>query len=162
MILPSTYEVSGKLSSTSTHPVAYGGFCDAYSGSLGLENVCIKRLRICVTGDRALVKQVFHPCYLRLGYHILTGSGVILQGSCGVETPRSPKYCAVQGRHLRAPPTRVRMDIWWRIEAIHKGKSWRKLNQPCEFVTTHCRPTLYPAFSCSALPRVSVIFTHAA
>ena len=137
MILPSTYEVSGKLSPTSTHPVAYGGFCDAYSGFLDHEEVCIKRLRICETGNRALVKQVFPARYIRLDYHVLTDSGVALQGGCGVETPRSsPEHCAIQGHHLRAPPTRVRMDFWWRIEGTYKEESRRKFNQPRESVTT--------------------------
>ena len=61
MILPSTYEVSGELSCTATQPIAFGGFCDVYKGRLGLERVCIKRLRISVTGNRMLVKQVSHP-----------------------------------------------------------------------------------------------------
>ena len=58
MILPLTYEVSSELSFTSTRAVAFGGFCDVYSGSLDLENVCIKRPRISATVDEALVKRV--------------------------------------------------------------------------------------------------------
>ena len=61
MILPSTYEVSGELSLTSTQPVAFGGFCDVHKGSLGGADVCIKRLRISTTGDRAAVRRVTHP-----------------------------------------------------------------------------------------------------
>lgn len=68
MILPPTYEVSGKLSFNSTEAVAFGGFGDAYKGLLGPKNVCIKRLRISATGDQALVKQVFRPQNLRLDY----------------------------------------------------------------------------------------------
>ncbi|KAF9789160.1 kinase-like domain-containing protein, partial [Thelephora terrestris] len=56
-ILPSTYEVSGQLSLDSIRTIAFGGFCDAYSGTLDQEKVCIKRLRISLTGDQALVKQ---------------------------------------------------------------------------------------------------------
>ncbi|KAF9789156.1 kinase-like domain-containing protein, partial [Thelephora terrestris] len=58
-ILPSAYEVSGKLSCDTAHPVAYGGFCDAYRGTLDLETVCIKRLRISSTGDQLLVERSF-------------------------------------------------------------------------------------------------------
>ena len=78
MILPSTYQVSGNIPFSSTQAVAFGGFCDAYSGTLGPENVCIKRLRISDTGDQGLVKRVFHPHSLRLGYYVLTGPEVIL------------------------------------------------------------------------------------
>ena len=68
MILPSTYEISGELSVPLTHPVAFGGFCDIYHGSLGPNKVCVKRLRITATGDQALVKQVFRSQNLRLYY----------------------------------------------------------------------------------------------
>lgn len=61
MILPATYEVSGTLSFNTTQAVAYGGFCDAFKGSLGNSDICIKRLRISATGDREMVKQVPHP-----------------------------------------------------------------------------------------------------
>jgi hypothetical protein len=61
MILPSAYEVSGELSFTTTEPVAFGGFCDVYKGTLGGADVCIKRLRITTTGDRAAVRRVTHP-----------------------------------------------------------------------------------------------------
>ena len=61
-VLPSAYEVSDKLSVTATSPVAFGGFCDVYKGTLSGENVGIKRLRISTTGDQAAVKQVAHLC----------------------------------------------------------------------------------------------------
>ena len=61
VVLPPTYEVSGELSSTATQPVAFGGFCDAYKGTLGGADVCIKKLRISTTGDQVAVKQVSHP-----------------------------------------------------------------------------------------------------
>ncbi|KAF9789176.1 kinase-like domain-containing protein [Thelephora terrestris] len=57
MMLPSSYEVSGKLSFNSTDAIAYGGFCDVYDGSLDLERVCVKRLRVSAAGDRALTKR---------------------------------------------------------------------------------------------------------
>ena len=60
MVLPSTYKVRGELLFTTTQPVAYGGFCDAYKGSLGGADVCIKRLRISTTGDQAAVRRVTH------------------------------------------------------------------------------------------------------
>ncbi|KAF9789158.1 kinase-like domain-containing protein [Thelephora terrestris] len=56
-ILPLTYEISGKLSFNSDYAVAFGGFCDAYTGSLGPDKVCIKRLRVSSTGDQELVKK---------------------------------------------------------------------------------------------------------
>ena len=57
-ILPLTYEVSGELSITITGPVAFGGFCDAYKGTLGGADVCIKRLRIFTRGDQMAYKRV--------------------------------------------------------------------------------------------------------
>ena len=98
MVLPSTYEVSGELSYITTQPIAFGGFCDVYEGYLGQQHVCIKRLRI--SGNRELVKRVCHPHYPWSEYHVLTGSGVVLEGSCSVETPRSSEHRALQGCHL--------------------------------------------------------------
>jgi len=120
MILPTTYEVSGVLSFSATEVMAYGGFCDVYKGSLGVSDVCIKRLRISLTGDRTKVKQVLHPCSLRLHRHILTTFAGTLQGGCDVETHQSPKYRALHWCHLRAPPTRVRMGNRWRVEGIYQ------------------------------------------
>ena len=53
MILPSTYKVSGELSFTTTQPIAFGGFCDAYKGTLGGGDVCIKRFWVPITGVQA-------------------------------------------------------------------------------------------------------------
>jgi len=52
--------VSGELSLSTMEVVAYGGFCDAYRGTLGGAGVCIKRLRISTTGDQAMVRKVSH------------------------------------------------------------------------------------------------------
>ena len=65
MILPSVYEVSGELSSTATHPDAFGRFCDVYKGTLGGADICIKRLRISTTGDQAAVRRVTYPRIFR-------------------------------------------------------------------------------------------------
>ena len=62
MILPSVYEVSGKLLFTTGQPLAFGGFCDVYKGTLGGADVCIKRLRISTMGGRVAVKQVTYRC----------------------------------------------------------------------------------------------------
>ena len=62
MILPSVYEVSSELSPTTAQPVAFGGFCDVYKGTLGGADVCIKRLRISTMGDQVAVRQVTHHC----------------------------------------------------------------------------------------------------
>ena len=61
-ILPPTYEVFDELSVTTTLPVAFGGFCDVYKGTLSGKNVGIKRLRISATGDRVAVRQVARLC----------------------------------------------------------------------------------------------------
>ena len=61
-IPPLGYEVSGELSITTTQPVAFGGFCDVYKGTLGGADVCIKRLRISTMGGRVAVKQVTYRC----------------------------------------------------------------------------------------------------
>ena len=60
MVLPSTYEISDVLLVTTILPIAHGGFCDVYKGTLSGENVCIKRLRISTMGGQAAVKQVAH------------------------------------------------------------------------------------------------------
>ena len=59
-VLPSTYELSGELSVTTTLPVAFGGFCDVYKGTLPGGNVCIKRFRISTPDDQVAVRQVAH------------------------------------------------------------------------------------------------------
>ena len=59
-VLPAAYEVSEKLSVAATPPVAFGGFCDVYKGTLSGESVGIKRLRISTTGDQVAVKRVAH------------------------------------------------------------------------------------------------------
>lgn len=120
MILPTTYKVSGELSFDATQPVAFGGFCDVHKGYLGAADVCIKRLRISATGDREMVKKVYHPHDPRLHYNSLTSYGGTLQGGSGVEASQPPEYCALQRCHLRIPPTRVRMDAWWRVERIYQ------------------------------------------
>ena len=61
MTLPPTYEVPGEITLATSQAIAFGGFCDVYQGTVGSENVCIKRLRINATGDQALVKQVSNP-----------------------------------------------------------------------------------------------------
>ena len=64
MVLPPTYEVSGSLSFSNMQVVAYGGFSNAYKGSLGASDVCVKQLRVYSIGthDRAIrAKQVPHP-----------------------------------------------------------------------------------------------------
>lgn len=68
--LPASYHVSGGLSFASGIPVAFGGFCDAYRGTL--ENgasVCIKKIRICATDDVNELKQAGHQFSPRLDLH---------------------------------------------------------------------------------------------
>ena len=120
MVLPSTYEASGKLSFSTMGVVAYGGFCDVYKGSLGEAGVCIKRLRTFATVDQTMIKQVSRSDGLRPGYHTLTSFGGTLEGGCIVETPRPSEYCVIQGCHVRAPSTRVRMDGWRRVERTYQ------------------------------------------
>ena len=126
-VLPSTYEVSGKLSFSTMGVVAYGGFCDVYKGSLGGADVCVKRLRVSNTGDQANIKKVSRSENRRLDPCALISFGGTLQGGCDVETPRPSEHCAIQGCHVRAPSTRVRMDGGWRVEKIYRGQSARKL-----------------------------------
>ena len=61
-ILPASYQVSEALSFTSKVPAAFGGFCDAYKGTLSTgAAVCIKRIRICTTDDKEKLKQARPP-----------------------------------------------------------------------------------------------------
>lgn len=77
MILPSTYNVPSELSYITTDPVVSGLSCDTYRGYLGLENVCIKRLRG-YTGrylaSAKQVKRVSHPRNLQPECYVLTSS----------------------------------------------------------------------------------------
>jgi len=75
MVLPPTYEVSGELSLSTMEVVAYGGFCDVYRGTLGGASVCIKRLRISITGDQEMIRKVLHFEHRRLDPHALTSFG---------------------------------------------------------------------------------------
>jgi len=123
MVLPSTYEVSGEISLSAMEVVAFGGFCDVYKGSLGGADVCVKLLRTSPAGSRAMVKEVSHSENRRLDPHALTSFGGTLQGGYNVEIPRSPEHRPLQGRHVRTPPTRVRLDTWWRVERIYQEQS---------------------------------------
>ncbi|KAF9644875.1 kinase-like protein [Thelephora ganbajun] len=57
-VLPTAYELPRDLLSLSQSPNANGGYCDAYEGTISVK-VCIKRLRISVTGDQEKVKELF-------------------------------------------------------------------------------------------------------
>jgi hypothetical protein len=63
--LPASYQVSEAILLTSEVPVAFGGFCDAYRGTLGTgTGICIKRIRICAIDDKERLKQArrqFNP-----------------------------------------------------------------------------------------------------
>jgi len=50
--------VPGALVFTSEVPVAFGGFCDAYKGTLDAGvDICIKKIRICASDNADKVKQ---------------------------------------------------------------------------------------------------------
>ncbi|KAF9646896.1 kinase-like protein [Thelephora ganbajun] len=58
--LPTSCQVSGAPSYTTETPVAFGGFCDVYRGTLGTgADICIKKIRICARDDIDEVKQSF-------------------------------------------------------------------------------------------------------
>lgn len=69
-ILPTTYELIGLLLVPGNSP-AYGSSCDVHKGTL-TEDVCIKQLRITVSGDREKVEKVPRLLSLRLGSRQLT------------------------------------------------------------------------------------------
>ena len=57
--LPTSYHVPEALALTSEMPVAFGGFCDAYKGTLGAGvDICIKKIRISSRGNMDEVKRV--------------------------------------------------------------------------------------------------------
>jgi len=60
-VLPTAYELSRDVLPIRQSPDAFGGFCDAYEGTLSVR-VCIKRLKISVTGDLGKVKKVPRSC----------------------------------------------------------------------------------------------------
>ena len=57
-ILPTNYELSKELAPPSQQPKSFGGFCDAYEGTLSVK-VCIKRLKLSTTCDQGKIKEVF-------------------------------------------------------------------------------------------------------
>lgn len=59
--LPASYQFSGALSFTSEHPVAFGGFGDVFKGKIGAgADVCIKKIRRCVTDNVGEVRKASH------------------------------------------------------------------------------------------------------
>ncbi|KAF9789172.1 kinase-like domain-containing protein, partial [Thelephora terrestris] len=54
--LPSSYQISGRLSLSSSPPI-FGAFCNVHTGFLGPEEVGIKRFRVTAAGDPAPVEQ---------------------------------------------------------------------------------------------------------
>jgi len=61
-VLPTTYELSTRdVLPIRQSPDAFGGFCDAYEGTLSASvRVCIKRLKVSVIGDLERLKKVPH------------------------------------------------------------------------------------------------------
>jgi len=60
-VLPTTYELSRDVLPLRQSPDAFGGFSDAYEGTLSVR-VCIKRLKVSETGDLEKVKKVPYSC----------------------------------------------------------------------------------------------------
>ena len=61
-VVPSDFRVSGTLSGLEGDPIAHGGFCDAYKGSLDASSdVCIKKLRMFSNDDQEKRDKVSHP-----------------------------------------------------------------------------------------------------
>ena len=146
-VLPTTYELSAGVSSVRQSPDAFGGFGDAYEGTLTVR-VCIKRLKVSITGDPEKVQKV--P--LRAATRYLTipdDFGDVLQRGCGMETPQPPEYCAFQGCHFRSPSTHFRMDARWRAARV------------CEKELGHgpyqsCRPMSLSFHAAAHLPHQSL------
>jgi len=58
-VLTAAYDVPGTLSSSGGAPIAHGGSCDVFKGTLTTE-VCIKKIRISSIDDQDVVKEVPH------------------------------------------------------------------------------------------------------
>ena len=56
MVLPSSYNVSGDLTTVGDHPVANGGFADVWEGTHGGKKVCIKCPRVSVKDFQAVTE----------------------------------------------------------------------------------------------------------
>ena len=70
MTLPTSYQMAGALSFTGEAPIAFGGFGDAYRGTLGTSTaICIKRIRITSIADKEMLKQVRHQFSPRPDLH---------------------------------------------------------------------------------------------
>lgn len=129
-VLPATYELSRGLSPSSQLPTAFGGFCEAYEGTLS-EKVCIKRLRISEDCDLEKIKEVSHSFQLPLNHHSLTNFKAILQRGCGMETSESSEYCTFQGSHARSTSAYLGMDARWRAAGVCQEQSGRKPHYSC-------------------------------
>jgi len=92
-ILPTTYELTGAQLARGKDPTTYGGFCNAYKGTL-TEGICIKELRISST-DQEDVKKVSRLRGPLLNPRFLTNFEAVLQGGYSVETPEPPKHCTL-------------------------------------------------------------------
>ena len=58
--LPASYELSDILSYESEQPIASGGFGDIFKGKAVAGDICVKRIRICSTGNVDQLKRVSH------------------------------------------------------------------------------------------------------
>jgi hypothetical protein len=139
-------------------PDAFGGFCDAYEGTLDAK-VCIKRLRISDTGDLERVKEVSRSRNLLLD-HPLTSFEAVLQRGRGVETLEPPKYCPFQGCHVQSPSTYLRMDAWWRATGVCKKEPGRKPHESCRSIPANFHAIPHPLLRCWALPKALLISTR--
>jgi hypothetical protein len=80
-------------------PLCHGGFADVWKGQHRGREVAAKVLRVYLTSDFERIRKVDHP-RLVVCTNGLTVSGTgVLQGSCNVEVPPSPKRTATIGRN---------------------------------------------------------------
>lgn len=132
-VLPANYELSKELLPPNQLPNTFGGFCDAYEGTLSVK-VCIKRLRVSDTCDLERIKEVSHSLNSLLGHHSLTNFEAILQRGPGVETPESPKHCAFQGSHVRSASAYLGVDAWWRVAGPCQEQPEHKPRYSCRSI----------------------------
>ena len=159
-VLPTTYKLSRNVSPIGELASAFDGFCDAYEGTLNTK-VCIKKLRISVTGDWEKVKEV--PVYSRnlLSHcHFLTNLKPFCKGAVVWKCLDHPNI--VPFRSVMLNPLQL-VSEWMTggelREYMGKNQDINLINLVGPFLLTSARYLTLP-LSHLVLPKVLLTFTH--
>ena len=159
-VLPTTYELPKNVSPIGELPSAFGGFCDAYEGTLNAK-VCIKKLRISATGDREKVKEVpIYPRNLLSNRHFLTNLKLFCKEAVVWKRLNHPNIVPFRG--VTFDPLQL-VSEWMTggelREYVKKNQDINLISLVGPFLPTSARYLILP-LSHLVLPKVLLIFTH--